>query len=166
MPLLFLMVTFLLVMSKYWIGKGKEQYQITQFTPKLFCTRSAVVTINGAIGGGIVGTVYRYVGSSSQNSQICPGSIARKSFIFIFLLAPEEGLFSNRNIAKGNLFKYIYFCFILLFTSSSPCRKDQSAVSYFSTSLIVLIQVHNWEVRHHSLVCCCELANILYICDS
>ena len=29
---------------------------------KLVCIRSAVVTINGAIGGGIVGTVYRYVG--------------------------------------------------------------------------------------------------------
>ena len=97
------MVTFHLVMSKYWIGKGKQQYQIIQFTQKLVCTRSAVVTINGAIGGGIVGTVYRYVGSSSQSSQICLGSIARKSFIFIFLLAPEEGLFSNRNI--GQFFK-------------------------------------------------------------
>ena len=48
---------------------------------------------------------------------------------------------------------YIYclniyiFCFILLFTSSSLCRKDQFAVSYFSTSLIVLIQVYNWEIR-------------------
>ena len=31
-PLLFLMVTFHLVMSKYWIGKGKQQYQIIQFT--------------------------------------------------------------------------------------------------------------------------------------
>ena len=57
------------------------------------------------------------------------------------------------------------FCFILLFTSSSPYRKDQFAVSYFSTSLIVLIQVYNWEIRHHSLVCCCGLAcwHILYI---
>ena len=45
------------------------------------------------------------------------------------------------------MFKYIYFCFILLFTSSSLCRKDQFAVSYFSTSLIVLIQVYNWEIR-------------------
>ena len=66
----------------------------------------------------------------------------------------------------GNLFKYISFCFILLFTSSSPCRKDQFAVSYFSTSLIVLIQlVYNWEIRHHSLVCCCGLADILYILE-
>ena len=61
----------------------------------------------------------------------------------------------------GNLFKYI-FCFIL-FTSSSPCRKDQFAVSYFSTSLIVLIQVYNGDIRHNSLVCCCGLADVLYI---
>ena len=58
--------------------------------------------------------------------------------------------------------KYTFVCFILLFTSSSPCRKDQFAVSYFSTSLIVLIQVYNWEIRHHSLVCCCGLADIFY----
>ena len=61
--------------------------------------------------------------------------------------------------------KIYFFCFILLFTSSSPCRKDQFAVSYFSTSLIVLIQVYNWEVRHHT-VCCCGLADILYILES
>ena len=29
---------------------------------------------------------------------------------------------------------YILFCFILLFTSSSPCRKDQIVVLWFSTS--------------------------------
>ena len=27
----------------------------------------------------------------------------------------------------------------------------------------VLIQVYNWEIRHHSLVCCCGLFDILYI---
>ena len=70
----------------------------------------------------------------------------------------------NRNI--GNLFKYILFCFILLFTSSSPCRKDEFAVLYFSTSLIVLIQVYNWEIRHHSLVCCRGFADILNILES
>ena len=54
--------------------------------------------------------------------------------------------------------------FVLFFLpSSSPCLKDQFAVSHFSTSLIVLIQVYNWEIRHHSLVCCCRLADILYI---
>ena len=35
------------------------------------------------------------------------------------------------NAQFGNLFKYIFF--ILLFTSSLPCRKDQFAVSYFSS---------------------------------
>ena len=63
------------------------------------------------------------------------------------------------------MFKYIYFCFILLFTSSSPCCKDQFAVSYLSTILIGLIQVCNWEIRHHSLICCCGLADILYILE-
>ena len=56
----------------------------------------------------------------------------------------------------------MFFVFIPLFTSSSPCRKDQFAVTYFSTSLIVLIQVYKWEIRHHSLVCCCGLTDILY----
>ena len=44
--------------------------------------------------------------------------------------------------------KYIFFGFNLLSTSSPPCRKDQFAVLYFSTSLIVLIQVYKWEIRH------------------
>ena len=65
-----------------------------------------------------------------------------------------------------DLFKYILFCFILLFTSSLPCRKDQFAVLYFPTSLIVLIQVYNWEIRHHSLVCCCGFADILNIVEN
>ena len=26
-----------------------------------------------------------------------------------------------------------------------------------------MIQIYNWEIRHHSLVCCFELANIMYI---
>ena len=65
----------------------------------------------------------------------------------------------------GNLFKYIFFCFILFFTTSSPSRKDQFAVSYFSTSLIVLIQVYNWEIRHHSLLSCCGFADILNILE-
>ena len=59
--------------------------------------------------------------------------------------------------------KYLFFCFILLFTSSSPCCKDQFAALYFSCSLIVLVQVYNCEIRHHSLVCCCGFADILNI---
>ena len=39
------------------------------------------------------------------------------------------------------LFKYIYFLnWILLFTSSSPCRKDQFAVSYFSRIGVRLVK--------------------------
>ena len=37
-----------------------------------------------------------------------------------------------------NLFKYIYFSFILLFTSSSPCRKHPFAILYFLQVVIVL----------------------------
>ena len=56
------------------------------------------------------------------------------SVIFILLLAPEEGLlfFLKPKYWAVCVDKYI-FCFILLFTSSSPCRKDQFAVAYFST---------------------------------
>ena len=50
-----------------------------------------------------------------------------------------------------------------MFTSSSPCPQDQFAVSYFSTSLIVLIQAYSWEIRLHSLVCCCGLADIVHM---
>ena len=42
-------------------------------------------------------------------------------------------------------------------------QDNQFAVLYFSSSLIVLIQVYNWEIRHHSLVCCCGFADILNI---
>ena len=55
------------------------------------------------------------------------------SFIFILLLAPEEGLLFFETEILGSLFRYIFFCFILLFTSSSPCRDYQFAVAYFST---------------------------------
>ena len=72
--------------------------------------------------------------------------------ILKFILHPSSGTYQ----------KYIFSCFIILFTSSSPCRKDQFAVSYSSTSLIVLIQVYSWEIWHHSLLCCCGLADILY----
>ena len=57
-------------------------------------------------------------------------------------------LYSTR---RAICLKIFLLCFILLFTSSSPCRKaDQFAVLYFPTSLIVLIQVYNWEIRHQA----------------
>ena len=39
----------------------------------------------------------------------------------------------------GNLFEYYIFYFILLFISSSPCCKDQFAVSYFSWIFLLRI---------------------------
>ena len=52
----------------------------------------------------------------------------------IYFFQPLKVCFQTEIL--GILFKYIYiFCFILLFTSSSPYRKDQSAFSYFSTRL-------------------------------
>ena len=82
--------------------------------------------------------------------------------LFSFFFWPLKKVCFQTEIL-ANLFKYIYFCGILLITSSSPCRKDQFAVSYVSKRLIALIQVYNREIRHHSLVCCCGLADILYI---
>ena len=62
-------------------------------------------------------------------------------------------------IKQKNKTKNIYFNKV----GTSPCRKEQFAVSYFSTTLIVLIQVYNWEIRHHSLVYCGGFADILNI---
>ena len=61
------------------------------------------MTINGAIGGGIAGTVYRYVGRGKFLPKLTDMSridTARKSFLFLFLLAPKEGLFSKRNFGQ------------------------------------------------------------------
>ena len=52
---------------------------------------------------------------------------------FSFLLAPEEGLFSKRKYWAICL--NVYFLFYSFVTSSSPCRKDQFAVSYFSINI-------------------------------
>ena len=69
--------------------------------------------------------------------------------LFIFLLAPEEVL-SFKLKYWANLFKLINFLvFILLFTFSLPCRKDQFAVLHFIQHVIVLIQIYNWEILNH-----------------
>ena len=73
---------------------------------------------------------------------------------------PDPSLIWRSGSASG---LNIYFCFILLLTSSSPCHKDQFAVHISLQVVIVLIQVYNWEIRHHSLVCRSRLADILYI---
>ena len=53
----------------------------------------------------------------------------------------------------------ISFLFIPLFTSSSPCRKDQFAVSYFSTSFNCTDQ----GLQLGDPACCCGLADVLYM---
>ena len=76
------------------------------------------------------------------------------SFIFIFPLVPEEGLFSNRNI--GQLVCIFLFYSFVYFLIALPLG------SVYKCNVIVLIQVYNWEIRHYLLVCCCGLADILY----
>ena len=61
------------------------------------------------------------------------------SFISIFLLAPEKGLFSNRNIGH---FLEIYIFLFFFFCLGTVCH------FIFSTSLIVLIQVYNSLYTH------------------
>ena len=79
----------------------------------------------------------------------CPQQRPPSPPLFIFLLASEEVL-SFKLKYWANLFKLINFLvFILLFTFSLPCRKDQFAVLHFIQHVIVLIQVYNWEILHH-----------------
>ena len=63
---------------------------------------------------------------------------------------------------RASLFKYIFFVlFFSLLLHRLAVRKDQFAVLYFLQVIIVLIQVYNWEIRHHSTVRRCLLADIL-----
>ena len=53
--------------------------------------------------------------------------------------------------------KYTFYCFILLFTFSSPCATAVQVIT-----VLIMIQVYNWEIRHHSSVRRCGLADVLY----
>ena len=64
------------------------------------------------------------------------------------------------NLLQG--LKLYIFCFILSFTSSSPCRKDQFAALWFSASEYYCTD-HKWETRHHSTIYRCGLADIFFI---
>ena len=75
-------------------------------------------------------------------------------FYFHFSFSPWRRFVFNQEY-WAIIWIHLFCCFILLFTSSSSCRKNQFAVSYFSTSLIVLIQVYNWEIQHHALFFFC-----------
>ena len=55
-------------------------------------------------------------------------------------------------------FLFYIFCLLLhrlAIRISLPCH-------IFLQVVIVMIQVYNLEIRHHSLVCCCGLGDILY----
>ena len=57
-------------------------------------------------------------------------------FLFLFFQPLKKVCLQTEILC--NLFKYILFCFIVLFTSSSPCRKDQFDVLYFSFTKLVV----------------------------
>ena len=63
-----------------------------------------------------------------------------------------------------NKTKYIFFVLIYsFFTSSSPFSLMSSLPFHdFLKVIIALIQVYNWKIRHHALVCRCGLAEILF----
>ena len=75
-------------------------------------------------------------------------------------MAPDEGLFSNRNI--GQICLNIHFCFIILFTSSSPSR-----FIFFYTLLLYWSRSTAGMGDTAPLIGCrCGLANFLYILAS
>ena len=61
----------------------------------------------------------------------------------------------------ANLFNYTFF-FFCLFLHRLAVRISLP-FHIFLHVVIVLIQVNNWEIQHHSLVCRCGLADILYM---
>ena len=69
---------------------------------------------------------------------------------------PSSARFCNTRICLNMFFG----CFIRLFTCSSPCCTDQFVALYFTHIVIVQIQVYNCEIRYHSTVCRCGVANI------
>ena len=56
-------------------------------------------------------------------------------------------------------FFVLFFCLLLHLLA----RRISLPFHIFPQVVIVLIQVYNWEIRHHSFVCRCGLADILYI---
>ena len=87
-------------------------------------------------------------------------------------LAPEEGFLSTEEklnkVCFQTEFVQIYiFGFILLSTSTGLAVRMSCRVIFFHklncTDLGLQLRDPASGIRHHSLVCCCELADILYI---
>ena len=85
--------------------------------------------------------------------------VKKKTNILIFLLAPEESLFSNRNIGQICLNIYIYFLFFRSLLHRPGVRISLPFYDFLQV-IIVLMQVY-WEIRYHSTVCRRDLADIL-----
>ena len=62
-----------------------------------------------------------------------------------------------------NFFNHIFFVLFFCLLLHGLAVRISLPFHIFLQVLIVLIQVYNWEIRHHSLVCHCGLADILYM---
>ena len=62
-----------------------------------------------------------------------------------------------------NFFNHIFFVLFFCLLLHGLAVRISLPFHIFLQVLIVLIQVYNWEIRHHSLVCRCGLADILYM---
>ena len=61
-----------------------------------------------------------------------------------------------------NLFKQIFFVLSFCLLLDYLAIRISLAFYDFLQVITVLIQIYNWEIRHHSTVCHCGLADILY----
>ena len=61
------------------------------------------------------------------------------------------------------LFKYILFVLFFCLLLHRLAVRISLPFYDFVQVIIVLIQVYNWEILHHSTVCRCRLADILYL---
>ena len=61
-----------------------------------------------------------------------------------------------------NRFEYVFFVLFFWLLLHSLAVKISLPSYDFLSIIIVLIQVYNWQIRHHSLVFCCGLADIFY----
>ena len=63
----------------------------------------------------------------------------------------------------ANLFNYTFFVLFFCLLLHRLAVRISLPFHIFLHVVIVLIQVNNWEIQHHSLVCRCGLADILYM---
>ena len=62
----------------------------------------------------------------------------------------------------ANLFKQIFFVLSFCLLLHHLAIRISLVFNDFLQVITVLIQIYNWEIRHHSTVCHCGLADILY----